>query len=189
MLKDTHHNQERNSNLVQQIKNCESSMLETIYSANYFKTEYYILQNSGSKEDAKDIYQQAFTIRWRNVQNNRFSPATQDEVAAYLYRVAKNKWIDHLRSGYRTKTIHTNLTSENVKDDEAVNTADDEKIALIKKAFEKLGESCRELLTGFYYKKMSMKKIAEKMGWTDATARNNKYRCVEKLRELLNKEK
>jgi hypothetical protein len=30
-----------------------------------------------------------------------------------------------------------------------------------------------------------MKKIAKHFAWTDASARNNKYRCLQKLREIM----
>jgi DNA-directed RNA polymerase specialized sigma24 family protein len=32
-----------------------------------------------------------------------------------------------------------------------------------------------------------LKEIAKDMGWTEATAKNNKYRCMEKLRSMINK--
>ena len=62
---------------------------------------------------------------------------------------------------------------------------DVEFIKEVKKHFQDLGENCRELLIRFYYKKESMRTISEHFDWTEASTRNNKYRCLQKLRELL----
>lgn len=144
-----------------------------------------MLKNNGCIDQAKDIYQEAFIAVWRNIQLDKFYPESENALAAYLCQIARNKWIDHLRSkSYQNKRpindlVHK-LSDENIEEEE-----DNRFIDAVKKHFEKLGENCKEVLTRFYYKKESMKKIASRFGWTDATARNNKYRCLQSLREII----
>ncbi len=161
-------------------------MLKSLYENNYFKIEKYVLNNSGSIEQAKDIYQEAFIAVWRNIQLDKFYPENESALTGYLYQIARNKWLDYLRSNHHKK--HTTLTNlENRLAEEITLIEDNDYIADVKNQFEQLGENCREVLTRFYYKKQSMKIIAEKFDWTEATARNNKYRCLQRLRDLIQK--
>ena len=54
-------------------------------------------------------------------------------------------------------------------------------------AFKQLGASCQLVLTRFYFEKKSMKAIAEELQIDAASARNKKYRCMQKLKELVQK--
>ena len=160
--------------------------LRTFYEDNYYKTEKYILNNSGTTDHAKDIYQEAFIAVWRNIQLDKFYPESENSLEGYLFRIAKNKWLDHLRSGHHKKTTPIGDSAEEIT--EELLPDDDEKyLADVRNQFKTLGENCKEVLTRFYYKKESMRIIAEKFEWTEATAKNNKYRCLQRLRELLKK--
>lgn len=168
------------------IKANDEAALKSFYANNYFKIEKYILNNSGTVEHAKDIFQEAFIAVWRNIQLDKFYPENENALAGYLYRIAKNKWLDYLRSGHFKKTV-TLTESADEREENELPEEDQKHIAEVKMHFEKLGENCKEVLKRFYYKKESMKIIAAKFDWTEATARNNKYRCLQKLREFLKK--
>ena len=58
-----------------------------------------------------------------------------------------------------------------------------ERIKKLETVFQKLGDACRTLLQMFYYKKSSLKEVAEVMGITEKTAKNNKYRCMQSLKQ------
>ena len=51
-------------------------------------------------------------------------------------------------------------------------------------AFKKLGKECKELLEVFYFEKKSLREIAAQFNIGEASARNKKYRCIQKLRSL-----
>jgi len=176
------------SSFTERLKSDEESILNALYAANYKPLEVYIVRNSGSSDDAKDIYQEAFLAVWRNIQLDRFAPGDEGEFAAYLIRVAKNKWIDNLR---KLKDKHT--VSVETAPDEAILTAGtvdetDTYIDTVKKQYKHLGARCRDLLGRFYFRKQSLREIAAVFDWTAASAKNNKYRCLKQLRELVLKE-
>ncbi len=52
-------------------------------------------------------------------------------------------------------------------------------------AFKLLGNPCKQLLTTFYFEKKSLREIADELQIEENTARNKKYRCMEKLREMV----
>ena len=164
----------------------EEEALKSLYEDNYFRIEHYVLNNNGTVDDAKDIYHEAYIIVWRNIQLDRFYPENENALAGYLYRIGKNKWLDHLRSTHYKKVTQINEDTHHLFED-VLPEEDVRYITDVKNKFKELGENCKEVLMRFYYKKESMRIIAEKFGWTEATAKNNKYRCLQRLRELLKK--
>jgi RNA polymerase sigma factor (sigma-70 family) len=168
------------------IKANDDTALKKLYKDNYYQTEKYVLNNNGSEDQAKDIYQEAFITVWRNIQLNKFIPEKDHSLSGYLYRIAKNKWLDHLRSVQHKKIISLDDDTEE-KMAETFDEDNLEYIKEVKKNFHRLSDNCKELLRRFYYAKESLKIIAEQLEWTEATARNNKYRCLQKLRELIKK--
>lgn len=168
------------------IKANDESVLKEVYEDNYFRVEKYILANSGTIEEAKDIYQEAFITLWRNIQMEKFYPENEHSINAYLYRIAKFKWLDHLRSSHYKKTIPLmDSTDKREENEDELPEEDVQFIKEVRKHFQELGKNCRELLIRFYYKKESMRVISTHFDWTEASTRNNKYRCLQKLRELL----
>jgi len=169
------------------IKANDEKTLQQLYSAVYPNVEHYILLNSGTTDQAKDIFQEAFIAMWRNVQLGKFQPQGENSITAYLFQIAKNKWMDHLRSANVNKTVSLKENHQDLMTFESYNDKDTERLASIKESYKKLGNSCKELLTRFYYKKQSLKEIADALEWTEATAKNNKYRCMERLRNMMTK--
>jgi len=169
------------------IKANDNAALRSLYNNNYHKVEKYILNNSGTCQHAQDIFHEAFIAVWRNVQLEKFHPDGETALDGYLFTIAKNKWLDHLRSSQYKKVVPMNNRMADVTQEELLTEDENEYIAAIKKNFAQLGDNCKEVLTRFYYQKESMRTIAKTFDWTEATARNNKYRCLQRLRELLKK--
>ena len=174
--------------LIERIKSNDHKTLSDLYTNNFYKIETLVLKNSGTSAQAKDIYQEAFIRVWKNVKSNKFSPENETAINGYLYNIAKNKWMDYLRSPAYKKRVsyHTiNESAPTTSSENDVNPADyDKKFSLAMKAFEELGEACKNLLTKFYFEKKSMKEIAIELQLDAASTRNKKYRCMQTLREL-----
>ncbi len=168
------------------IKANDEKILKALYQNNYYKVENYILNNNGSADQAKDIYQEAFIVLWRNIQLDKFHAQNKTALAGYLYQISKNKWMDYLRSSHHKKITTLNDETNGLQA-EVLPEEENNYIIAVKNNFNHLGENCKEVLTRFYYKKEPLKVIARRFDWTEATARNNKYRCLQRLRELLKK--
>jgi RNA polymerase sigma factor (sigma-70 family) len=173
---------------LQALRANDEAVLQQLYHANYYKIEAFVINNSGTADQAKDVFQEAFIAVWRNIQLGKFQLQENASLEAYLFQVAKNKWMDQLRSAHHTKVVRIDNTAmpEGKTTDEQESFLE-ENIAAVKKYFSKLGDNCRKVLTLFYYEDASMKEIADQMNWTEATAKNNKYRCIQQLKEMLNK--
>ncbi|MFK7783071.1 RNA polymerase sigma factor [Psychroserpens sp.] len=174
--------------LIEAIKANDQIALKQFYMGNYFKIESMVLKNSGSVEHAKDLYQESFITLWKNLKSDKFIPKNETALQGYLYQIAKNKWMDVLRSKTFKKT--KGLTNENLaflKEETSGETIDenDEKLSATMNAFKNLGQPCKQLLTNFYYEKKSLRVIASELQLEEASVRNKKYRCMEKLRNIV----
>ena len=176
--------------IVEAIKANDQKALRTFYTHNFNKVETLVLKNNGTSEQAKDIYQEAFITVWRNVKDNMFYPESETAINGYLYSIAKNKWMDYLRSPAFSKTISIHQVreisaNETVPDEVKKEENKEQKLTLAMNAFKALGEACKNLLTKFYFEKKSMKEIALELQLDAASTRNKKYRCMQNLRQLV----
>jgi RNA polymerase sigma factor (sigma-70 family) len=156
--------------------------LQALYTANFYKTEAFVLANSGTAEEAKDIYQEAFIAVWQNVKAGRYVAQQGSSLEAYLFQIAKYKWYDHLKAA---KKINLVPIEDNILIDTVYNEEEEKYIEKVQHHFKDMGEPCRQVLTLFYFMKQSMVKIAATFSWTEATAKNNKYRCLQRLRNMV----
>ena len=176
--------------IVEAIKNNDQGVLKRIYQENYKKIEIHIVNNSGSIPQAKDLYQEAFLAMYQRVKLDKFLPTGETALQGYLFTIAKNKWTDYLRSSQYKKTqgisegIEANMASEISNDEDSEVDEEQAKMDLTMDAFARLGTECKELLTLFYFKKKSMRDISEEKNLGEASARNKKYRCIQRLKEL-----
>ena len=171
------------------IKANNEVVLKQLYLENFPKVENYVLQNSGSKMQAKDIYQEAFMAVWKNVRLDKFTPTNDSALNGYLYSIAKNKWTDYLRSSEFKKRASLDETHPKISLKEEGNSEleveGDRRLNKVINTFKTLGEPCKKLLTIFYFEKKSLRQIAQELNIGEASARNKKYRCIEKLRALV----
>ncbi len=176
--------------LIDGLKTNDSVILKEFYKSNYQKIEVFVLKNSGTIDHAKDIYQEAFIRVWKNVKDNKFEPQNETALQGYLYQIAKNKWMDVLRSKNfkKTKTINHEkqiIYSDKTDNNELEENEFEKNLNKIMDVFKILGQPCKQLLTTFYFDKKSLRDIALELKIEETTARNKKYRCMQKLRELV----
>ena len=174
---------------IEKLVSGDENALKQLYVNNFAPVQKYVLQNNGTMEQAKDVYQDAFLATWNHLKTNGFSESSPGSVNGFLVRIAKNKWLDYLRSSTYKKTT---FLTENIMDNTenvVLNSAegqeeDDARLKKIRDAFRTMGDECRAMLIKFYFQKKSMKEIAMLINIDEASARNKKYRCMQKLREL-----
>lgn len=176
--------------LVVALKTDNKSVMEKFYYANYKKVNSFIVQNSGTASDAQDIYQEAFLSVWQNVKNSKFKSKGESSLSGYLFRIAKNKWIDYLRSSNRKKMVLMRRIPFDPNDDSdnaEKENREEEQLINIMQAFNQLEERCQFILRSFYFNEKSHRQIARELGMKETSVRNQKYRCIQKLRATLNK--
>ena len=165
------------------LRSGDSEVLTILYKKHYQAVLRFIVNNSGSEEAARDVYQEAVIVLYENSQDPAFT--LHCKMQTYLYSVAKRIWLKQLR-----KSGKTFMFSENEEDEIADVTHDmnqhlqrEEDISKMTQSLQELGEPCSTLLKDFYIMKMSMDEIADKFGYTNAdNAKTQKYKCLQRLK-------
>jgi DNA-directed RNA polymerase specialized sigma24 family protein len=80
-------------------------------------------------------------------------------------------------------------------DDHSIDIADaepettDEQTEVLSRYLQKLGETCRQILSLFYFEQWDMEQIAAKLRFANAqTAKAKKYQCKKQLEALIRKD-
>lgn len=153
--------------------------IRALYAKHFPAIKQYVLQNSGTGGDAQDMFQEAMTVLWMNVKEGRLVPG--DDPGGFLYRVAKNKWLDVVRSAAHK---HMKVVHDDRANDLHVEATDDveERLARLRDVYGKLDDKCRTVLDRFYYERKDLASIAQELGVEEESIRTIKYRCMMKLR-------
>jgi len=158
------------------------------YKKFYRMVEEYVKRNNGSSDDARDLFQEVLIILMRVIKKPGFSLNKGTKLSTYIYGIARNLWLDRLRKGKKnpTKSIDTQDPSISIisEEDGVIEKVEyEKKHVLMSKVFDQIGEDCKKLLQGYYYKKIQLKVLATEMGYTDDFIRQKKKRCMNAFRK------
>ena len=148
----------------------------------------FMMSKGASEHDALDIYQDATNILYEKIQNPEFRLTCS--IQTYLNSVCYYQLLAKAKSGYYTKIVLTDDVDENIQDEfEEETDIVNAKIERLLVAFEELkakGDKCYERLRLFYYKKLTMGEIAEKLGFSNAdSAKVQVDKCRSALKNIL----
>lgn len=169
--------------LLQGLARQDKKAIETIYKENFGLIQALVLNNNGSADDAKDIFQEAMIVLYQKAKSEHFELNCQ--LKTFIYSVCRRLWLKRLmhQNRYSLYENHESfvLVDEEVEDQEQ-KAAD---FNLMEKAMNSLGEPCKSLLEAFYMQKKGMQEIADSFGYTNAdNAKTQKYKCLMRLKKL-----
>jgi RNA polymerase sigma factor (sigma-70 family) len=161
-------------------------ILQQIYLQNYTAVKNFVITNSGDETDAQDVFQDAIIAIWLNVKEGKFKLLNGATIDGYLFQVARNKWLDKVRSAPFKKTMRLVNDEFDVSNhEEALNAENkDNRIAYMQSLYANLGEKCKAILNRFYFEKKSLAEIGDELNYDAETLRTTKYRCMMKLRKM-----
>lgn len=143
-----------------------------------------VIQSGGSKEDAQDILQEGLLAAYINVRTGKYQPGKTALFTTYLVQICKYKWLDHSKSAYSTRTARMSDIELAESAPEPEDDVLESRIRHLSGLISQLGEQCRKILHLFYWEKQSIQKIASQLNMEPSSAKNQKYRCMKKLKEL-----
>lgn len=170
------------------IRNGEDrEVLKYLYATILPVVEDYIRLNSGTSEEAFDVFQDAMVIFYKQVILGTFDD-TKYKIAGYLYTISKNLWINVSKKKNRAIIYENSQSSLFEMDSTLLDLIiDKEREETLTKLFKKLGQACIELLTLSIYQGLTMREIAEKLGSTENSIKVQCHRCRKKLSDMVMK--
>tara|TARA_R110000868_G_scaffold144753_2_gene364088 strand:- start:750 stop:1289 length:540 start_codon:yes stop_codon:yes gene_type:complete len=166
--------------VLEKVSQGDEKALEYLYKKHYKMMTRLVINNNGSEDEAKDIYQEALVAFWQKAIGGNL--VLTSKISTYLYSVCLNLWRKELdRKGRFAESDKEELTFQEFEKKE--------RVRIIHECIAELGDTCRKILTYHYFDGMSMTDIAKKLNLANTdTAKTKKYKCKKKL-DLLIKRK
>jgi len=168
---------------VRELRRKNPTALKQLYKAHYPMVLNLVLTNSGSEQEAKDVYQEAIIHFYERLQQAEFVLVCK--VKTYLYAVSKRLWLKRLAEQKKQIRMETEDSFAGI-DLEIFDLEGKEKnFEAMDKALHTLGEPCRTIVEDYYLRSLTMEEITEKFGYTNAdNAKNQKYKCLQRLKRI-----
>lgn len=142
-----------------------------------------VCANGGNREDGADIFQEAVLALIEKVRTGQFRG--ESNIKTFLHAIAHKLWLFELRTRGRRKKREVLFSNTEASATEFVfltKRSGNDLLALL----SQIGDTCKKLLTGFYYEEKSMKELLSLFQYeNEQVLRNKKSKCMKKLKELL----
>ena len=175
---------EQEKALLRAIGNNDKDAIESVYKEHYGLIQHLVVYNSGTEDDARDIFQEALMVLYEKAKSPEFELTCQ--IKTYLYSVSRRLWLKKLQQSRRIES-HVENFDQHIPVEEDLD--EHEKLTnqylIMRSAMGKIGEPCKSLIEAFYVHQKNMSEIADFFGYTNAdNAKNQKYKCLVRLKKL-----
>lgn len=177
----------QSASLLSSIRSGDNEALRSIYRE--YRTafiQYIRSEFTCTEDDAIEFFQTSVVILYDNVMNGKLLELNGN-VKSYLFGIGRNKAHEWLRYRHRMNATSDDLLI-NYLHEEAPDTDETEftnNMRQVEQGMQRLGDPCRTLLTYFYYQKMTMHEICNRLDYkNEDTAKNQKYKCLRRLQSI-----
>lgn len=163
----------------------KSEAFERLYSDHFPMVSKMIIQNTGTLEEAQDIFQEAVMVLYDKIQCGGLSLTSQ--LRTYIYAICRRLWLKQLKERGKMVLDQSALEEDipDIPSDLEMHEQLDLRFSKMKRALEALGDPCKGIIRDFYINGMNMQDIGDKYGYTNSdSAKNQKYKCLQRLKKL-----
>ena len=161
--------------------------IKAIYRSHFDSLSWYVINNSGNRQDAEDVFQEVVVSFIDLVQKDKFRG--ESTIKTFLFSLNRHVWLNELKRRGRSLAREEKYErgQEKIELDTSHFIASREGKAEVIKLVAELGEICRKILLLFYYENLSMKEILEATDYeSEQVVRNKKYKCLKQLENMVN---
>jgi RNA polymerase sigma factor (sigma-70 family) len=158
--------------------------IRQLYRMQFGLTKSYIKQQSGSDEDAEDIFQEVILNFIELVKKDKFRG--DSSISTFLYAMTRNTWLNELKKRGRAKARDEKF--EKARDTEEMDIShyivNRELKGMLLNLVDGLGDTCKKILVAFYFENMAMRDILNLLDYeNEQVVRNKKYKCLKQLEQ------
>jgi len=160
-----------------------------LYRQYYEVLSIYTRQNSGTEQDAQDVFQEVVVTFIELVNQNKFRG--ESSIKTFLYSLNRHIWLNELkkRNRMQQRNLKFERSREQAEPDVSTHIAGREARAQIMKVIDQLGDACKQVLMAFYYQDLAVKDMLAFLPYeNEQVVRNKKYKCLKKLEEMLHED-
>jgi RNA polymerase sigma factor (sigma-70 family) len=166
--------------------NNDARLIDEIYKKCAGKVKSFVVFNNGSTSDAEDIFQEALIDIYNQAKYKDLQLTCPFE--PFLLLVCKRKWLNALKKKSILQVTNSEedllQVGEDTFEQAALLEEQTAQADLFLKAFEKLGERCKEIIQ-WSMQGDAQEKVAEALGVTYGYLRKKKSECMASLIKLV----
>jgi RNA polymerase sigma-70 factor (ECF subfamily) len=157
--------------------------LDHFFNCYYAPLTFFVLKLTGDQQLAEDIASEAFVKLWKR----REELSGEGSLKAYLYRMVRNAAIDHMRMQKRNQAARSEFLHVVTEPEMPVlhRMIETETLDRIYRSLQHLPPKCSQVFRMFYLQGKSYAEIAEELGLSPHTVRNQKARALRLLKTRL----
>ena len=176
-----------NSYYLKALLESDTDIIKDIYKSNFFKVKSFVINNKGQAVDAEDIFQKALLQLTLRYKTEKF--VIESSFEAYLFTVCKNLWRRELNKSKIKVTKYKEIEQADEYDDIAMATIEQKQWDLFHECLQLIPKTCKSVLD-LYFAKASYKEMVKTLNYkTETVARQRVFRCKNKLKELIRRDK
>ncbi len=158
-----------------------------LYEENFGMISNFVLNNSGSVQDAEDLFQDAMLVLVEKLRMDDFQLTAS--LNTYVYAICKNLWLKKLRNSsflvdfediqeeHFQKSIHQSIEDEMSY------------LEKLKSYMLKISSHCNRLIHDIFFRDKSIDQIQSEYGYsTRHNAQNQKHKCIQQIKKVKEKE-
>jgi RNA polymerase sigma factor (sigma-70 family) len=171
--------------LIANLRKGNSRSYEDLYKENYAPVERFIVNNSGTTDDAKDIFQDTLLVLFKKLKEDNFELTAS--LKNYIMAISKNLWFKKLRNiSYHKESMLTDYYSNKF-------SCEIETSILREKSYwerlqtylTRVTAHCNRLLHAMFFKNKNIEEIQKEYGYSSKhNAQNQKHKCLQQVRKV-----
>ncbi len=147
----------------------------------FSRVKHFISSWKGNSQDAEDIWIESILVLDRKIRNDEYDGGN---IYGFVFGISKGLWRNKLKKSNKMDLVEEPALMDSVDENDPEQLFQtNERIAVLKKMLEELGEECQKILN-LWKLNYKMKEIAEMLNLSsDNMAKKKKHQCLQKLKE------
>jgi RNA polymerase sigma-70 factor (ECF subfamily) len=168
--------------LVRRAQEHDQAALTKLYEDNFDRIYRYIVIKIGDRTEAEDLAQQVFLNAIKSISSYKMKGMP---FSSWLYRIAHNQIVDHLRRKSRRPTVSLDETTPAGETDPLRDVEMKLEIEAVALAAKKLTRSQQEVISLRFAAELSIAEVAKAMGKSEGAVKALQHSAVVALRREL----
>ena len=168
--------------LVRQAKQGDQKAFARLYEEHFDKIYRYVAFRIGDKTEAEDMTQQVFLSALRSISSFKWKGIP---FSAWLFRIAHNQVVDHLRKKTRQATVPLEESLATSNSNPQLETERNLDIEQLASATKRLTGAQREVIALRFAGELSIAQTAETMGKSQGAVKALQHSAIAALRKTL----
>ncbi len=160
--------------------------IRNLYQSHFNDVKYYVLKNSGTVEDCRDLFQEVALVYFNQLKKPSFELTSSEKT--YILAVARNLWLKKIRDTRPTfqpsEDWLNNIEDVSIDEIQQSKTKND-LLDYITNAIETIGTECKEIILMAFFQKKSAADIAMATGYAEGFIKVKKHRCLQGLKKMV----